>query len=209
MVEPRNAGRGRRRLMLVSALVAIPLAAIAWIVVHGVSARDQPTPVEEVLARGLRHLAIPAAQREAVNPVPWARSQGAIEEGMAHWADHCAQCHGNDGRGQTPMGRNLYPKAPDMTLPATQRLSDGELFAIIKNGVRLSGMPAWGDDSPSSDLQTWNLVHFIRHLPKLTAPELDRMKGMNPVSPGQVQQAAEEEAFLNPEPAAPATRKHH
>lgn len=128
---------------------------------------------------------------------------------MAHWADHCAQCHGNDGRGQTPMGRNLYPKAPDMTLPATQRLSDGELFAIIKNGVRLSGMPAWGDDSPSSDLQTWNLVHFIRHLPKLTAPELDRMKGMNPVSPGQVQQAAEEEAFLNPEPAAPATRKHH
>ncbi len=209
MVGGGKASKSRQGLILALFALGIPVAAVGWIVIHGVSARDQPTPVETVLARALRHLAIPSAQRDAVNPVPWSRNSEAMKEGMAHWADHCAQCHGNDGRGQTDMGRNLFPKAPDMTQKATQSLSDGELFAIIKNGIRLSGMPAWGDNSPSSDLQTWNLVHFIRQLPKLTQAELDQMKSMNPVSPAQSQQAAEEDAFLNPEGATTGAKKHH
>ena len=62
-----------------------------------------------------------------------------IAEGRDHFADHCATCHANDGSGNTEMGRGLYPKAPDMRLPATQNLSDAELFYIIENGVRLTG----------------------------------------------------------------------
>ncbi len=42
------------------------------------------------------------------------------------------------------MGRNMYPPAPDMRLAETQQMTDGELFYIIQNGVRLTGMPAWG-----------------------------------------------------------------
>ena len=61
------------------------------------------------------------------------------------------------------MGRNLYPKAPDMRQSGTQRLSDGELYWIIENGVRLTGMPSWGDGS-GNDQDTWKLVHVVRHM---------------------------------------------
>ena len=71
-------------------------------------------------------------------------TEEAIAEGRAHFADHCASCHANDGSGDTEMGRGLYPRAPDMRLAATQNLEDHELFYIIENGIRLTGMPAWG-----------------------------------------------------------------
>ena len=52
-------------------------------------------------------------------------------------------CHGNDGKGKTTIGQNLYPKTPDMTLPATRNMTDGELYYTIQNGIRLTGMPFW------------------------------------------------------------------
>src|SRR5204863_6298374 len=119
-----------------------------------------------------------------------------LADGRAHWADHCAICHANDGSGQTEMGRNLYPKAPDMRQARTQNLTDGELFAIIKNGIRLTGMPACGDPSGRDDADTWKLVHFVRHLPRLTLKELEQMKAMNPVSPMELKEQKEEGEFL-------------
>jgi len=68
------------------------------------------------------------------------------------------------------MGKNLYPKAPDMRASLTQNLSDGELYSIIQNGIRLTGMPAWGQ-AIDNDKDTWSLVAFIGHLPKVTPEE--------------------------------------
>lgn len=189
-------------LGLLLVLLGLAACCAVWITVHGVSARDQPTAAETVLARALRHAAIPRADRALVNPVPL--SNAVLEEGRMHWADHCALCHGNDGKGNTEIGQNLYPKAPDMTAPATQRLSDGELFSIIKNGVRLTGMPAWGGASHAEDDQTWKLVHFIRHLPHAGADELDRMRTMNPISPMERREAQAEDDFLNGTNAPPS-----
>ncbi|WP_291272303.1 c-type cytochrome [Geothrix sp.] len=182
-------------LGLLLLLVISAVSFIAWIIVHGVSARDQPTAVEALLARSLRHAAIPRSDRALVNPVPF--NEAALEGGRMHWADHCALCHGNDGKGNTEIGRNLFPKAPDMTTSVTQNLSDGELFSIIKNGVRLTGMPAWGASSHAEDDQTWKLVHFIRHLPRTTADELDHMRSMNPTSPMKQRETKAEDDFLN------------
>ena len=67
------------------------------------------------------------------------------------------------------MGRNFYPKAPDMRLPRTQQLSDGEIFYFIENGVRLTGMPGWSTGTPEGEKSSWQLVHFIRRLSALTA----------------------------------------
>jgi mono/diheme cytochrome c family protein len=83
-----------------------------------------------------------------------------------------------------------------MRRPRTQDLTDGELFAIIKNGVRLTGMPAWGDPSGRDDADTWKLVHFIRHLPKITPAEVEQMKEMNPISPAEMKERQAEEEFL-------------
>ena len=101
--------------------------------------------------RLLRSLSI--EQRNAANPVPL--NAEVLKEGRAHFADHCAICHGNDGSGQTPIGKNVYPKSPDLRLADTQSLSDGELFWVIHNGIRFTAMPAWGSGEPEKDLDSW------------------------------------------------------
>lgn len=198
-------------LIVLLALGGFCLLSLGWIVTHGVSARDSPTVLEETMARTLRHLAVPAKDRKRINPVP--PTPEALAEGMAHWADHCASCHGNDGRGDTEIGRNLFPKAPDMTLPKTQGLTDGELFAIIKNGVRLTGMPAWGSPGSAQDPQTWKLVLLMRHLGRMTPKELDQMKAMNPISPMARDAQREADDFLNgidtPESSNPSHNPSH
>lgn len=203
----------RRRLPMACLLVVLGLGGLAalpvgWIVIHGVSARDSPTKLEEIMARTLRHVAIPATLRHQKNPI--SPTSEFVNEGMAHWADHCASCHGNDGRGNTEIGQHLYPKVPDMTLSKTQGLSDGELFAIIKNGVRLTGMPAWGSSGNSGDSQTWELVLFIRHLQGLSPADLDHMKSMNPISPMQQEQQRKEDDFLSggDDPATTTSPQH-
>jgi len=199
-----------RKLVLVAlALIGIGLLTAAYIVTTGVSARPQPSRLEAITARTVRSLAIRARVRGVTNPVQV--SDAVIKEGMEHFADHCAVCHGNDGSGETEMGRGLYPRAPDMRLPVTQNLSDGELFYIIENGVRLTGMPAWSTGTKEGETSSWHLVHFIRHLPKLSEEEIALMESLNPKSPEQVRQDIEAEKFLqggDPEPLAPNTDAH-
>ena len=94
------------------------------------------------------------------------------------------------------MGRNFYPKAPDMTLDDTQSLSDGEIFGIIENGIRLTGMPAWGDGTAESTKASWELVHLVRHFPKITPEELAEMAALNPLSRAEFEQEQTMDAFL-------------
>ena len=112
-------------------------------------------------------------------------------------------CHANDGSGDTELGLGLYPKSPDMRRESTQSLTDGEIFYIIENGVRLTGMPAWGTGTPEGETQTWHLVHFIRHLPTMTAEEVESMKTLNPRSPEEIRQEIEAERFLRGDDPAP------
>ena len=152
----------------------------------GLSAHDEPTRLEAAIARIVRHWAVPSELRDARNPVPL--TPQVLADGRAHFADHCATCHGNDGKGTSGMGAQMYPKTPDMTLDGTQSLSDGELFAIIENGVRLTGMPGFGSGTAQSAQGSWSLVHFIRHLPKLTPAEIAEMQRLNPKSPAEWRQ---------------------
>jgi len=173
--------------MLIAALAlagVIALAAGLWLIRGGISAKATPGRFETALARRARTLAIPRSARDMRNPVPL--TPQILAEGREHFADHCAICHGNDGSGDTEVGRGLYPRAPDMRQPATQSLPDGELFYIIENGVRLTGMPAWASHEGTDD--NWRLVHFIRHLPKLTPAELEEMKTLNPKAPDERQE---------------------
>ena len=173
----------------------------------GFAARDQPSALEARAARAARRLAVPSRAKALENPLP--ATSETLANGRVHWADHCALCHGNDGSGDTEIGRSLYPKAPDMRADATQSLSDGELYYIIQNGIRLSGMPAWGDRAVDDDEGSWSLVAFIRHLPQLAPDELTEMQKLNPKSPDDWREEQEEEEFLRGEPAEGAPRRHH
>jgi mono/diheme cytochrome c family protein len=163
--------------VIVLCLVVIFLLGIgllySWISSRGFSAREQPSRLEVFLARNARRLATPADAHAMTNPV--GRTELAIAEARDHFADHCAICHANDGSGRTQINSGLYPPAPDMRQQATQQLTDGELFYIIRNGVRLTGMPGWGGE----DEENWKLVLFIRHLPKLSQKEIELMKEIN------------------------------
>lgn len=164
-----------RRKIAVGVVLAF-LVSMALLIVaalrHGFSAREEPTRLEAFLARHARKIATPSGARQLRNQ--YASTPEVLAEARDHFAEHCALCHGNDGRGNTVIGRNLYPKAPDMSDHETQRLSDGELYYIISNGVRFTGMPAWGgEDTPD---EMWKLVVFIRHLPRITPEELKAME---------------------------------
>jgi len=180
--------------VLVVLVLGATVGGLALLLRGGISARVEPTGIEAAVAGKLRRVGIPGSFRRLRNPVP--SSNEARGAGRAHFADHCALCHANDGSGQTEMGRNLYPRTPDLRLPETQQLTDGELFYIIENGVRLTGMPAWGDGSEESKRASWHLVTFIRHLPQLTPEEKLEMERLNPKSPEEWRDMQEDEEFL-------------
>jgi mono/diheme cytochrome c family protein len=205
----------RRRTKVIGLVLLLGLAVgvvmLGRTVRSGLSTHEKPPLVEVVLARALRRAAVPSELRGRQNPLP--STPAILAEGRAHFADHCATCHGNDGKGQTAMGPNFYPKVPDMTLPETQSQSDGQLFATIENGIRLTGMPAWGNGTAESAYGSWSLVHFIRHLPRITDEELQQMKSLNPKTRAEWEAEEEERRFLEggepPAAEAPAAHSHH
>jgi mono/diheme cytochrome c family protein len=156
----------------------------------GFSAREQPTWMERTMARNARKIATPADAKNLKSP----REQQTAEmigEADEHFVEHCGMCHGIDGRGDTLIGKNLYPQVPDMSQADTQQLSDGELYYIIYNGIRLTGMPAWGsEDKPEA---IWDLVSLIRRLPKLSPEELQRLQNAAREAGGELAEQAPEE----------------
>ncbi len=147
-----------RLILAVIGLVLLVVIIVGWIEVqNGFSARDNPTALEVFVARKVRMMAIPSDAKN--QKTPYAATAEILTDARRHFADHCATCHGNDGSGNTTVGTNLYPKAPDMRLAATQNLRDGEIYYIIHNGVRLTGMPAWGE-AQAKDEDRWKLVLF-------------------------------------------------
>jgi mono/diheme cytochrome c family protein len=157
-------------LALVGAAAVVGAIGFAW---SGVSARPEPSKLEALVARAARDFLIPAAARRATNPLD--AGPQLLDRAQDHFAEHCAFCHGPDGRGDTEIGRGLNPRASDLTLAGTQALSDGDLFWIIENGVRLTGMPAFGNESAEDDGHAWSLVHWIRRLPELTPEQIEAM----------------------------------
>jgi mono/diheme cytochrome c family protein len=192
--------------LIVAVLVVGGLVAYS-VVSRGLSAHDEPSRVEQILARAMRRWATPESMRSRLNPLP--PTAEVLAEAAAHFADHCASCHANDGSGDTPMGRAMYPKAPDMRTASTQSLTDGELFSIIEHGIRLTGMPGWGNGTPESERESWGLVHFVRRLPKLTPDEIERMEALNPKTPAQWKEEEEARRFLQGDsPPAPQKKGH-
>jgi mono/diheme cytochrome c family protein len=180
--------------ILIAMTFAVGVVVAYSVLRRGFSARDQPSAVEALAARTMRRLAVPGQARSLANPVY--PTDEVFADARAHFADHCATCHANDGSGDTTIGRNLYPKAPDMRLDATQSLTDGELYTVIQDGIRLTGMPAWGKEGDENDEDSWKLVHLIRHLKDLTAEQLKEMERMNPKSPDEIEEEQQEEKFL-------------
>ena len=160
-----------KKILLVLCGGVIAAAIYGAVLIHrGFSTSEEPSALEKIVARSARHVSIPASARDEKNPFKATRE--TLQEARDVYMARCAVCHGNDGSGQSRVGRNLYPKTPDLRLPRTQELSDGEIHAIIQNGVRLTGMPGWGNPHEVQDVDNWKLVLFIRELRQPDAKEI-------------------------------------
>ena len=179
-------------MSLLALVGALTLAGVVLSIRLGFGSREAPPPWEAFVAKRVLRASIPEEARFAQNPFP--PTPEWIKQGMEHFADHCASCHANNGSGQTEMGQHLYPRAPDMRKRGTQHLTDGELYYIIHNGVRFTGMPAWGENG--HDAESWKLVLFLRRLPNLTRQEELEMEKLNPKGPKERAEEQEEENFL-------------
>lgn len=197
-----------RALLLLTVLFAVLGGAIAYSVTRkGLSTHAEPSGVEELIARAMRRWATPQSLRSQVNPVQ--PTPEVLDKALAHYADHCATCHANDGGGDTAIGRGLYPRVPDMRSAPTQSLTDGELFSIIEHGVRLTGMPGWANGTPEGERESWGLVHFIRRLEKLTPEDIERMERLNPKPADRWREEEEARRFLAGEDAKPPSSAPH
>ena len=157
-----------RRTAAVGCVVAgLALAVLAAVGRDEFAADRRPGALETSVAQRMVRLSIPPGRRSAVNPFA---GQDRWHDGHEHFAEHCAVCHGDDGRGASAIGPHMYPPAPDLASPAIQQFSDGELFSIIQHGVSWTGMPAFG--STHSDEETWALVTFVRRVPTLKPSDL-------------------------------------
>ena len=145
------------------------------------------------MATRMRDMAVPARHSKMKNPVKV--TPEVIHEGLAHYADHCAVCHANNGSGDSMLGKGMYPRPPNLAGQETQSMSDGEIYYPIEYGIRLSGMPAFGDGG-DNDIESWKLVAFLRHLPKLTPEEETEMERLNPKGPDEMKEEMDEEKFL-------------
>lgn len=155
---------------LIAVVVLIFAAVVTLLLIgRGFKATSEPSNFEKVLARRVRNYAIPNTERDEKNPLG-VRPE-TLKEAREHFIARCSVCHGSDGRGLTQIGRNLYPRVPDLLSPETQSLTDGELHYIIANGVQLTGMPAWDSLHQETEDDSWKFVLFIRELRPLTEKE--------------------------------------
>jgi mono/diheme cytochrome c family protein len=149
---------------LISKLSSAALLAGAF-VLAGCSAAKKRSTWEARLANMMKDIAIPIQAERVKDPLP--ASPEVIQRGSNDYQMDCALCHGPDGRAETTLGRAMYPPAMDLNSPHVQHWSDGDLFWIIQNGIRLTGMPAWKGILTDDDI--WQIVRFIQSLPQQNA----------------------------------------
>ena len=156
---------GDRSVALKRKLMLGVISAMLGALLQGCAAGKHPSPEETNLANAAKDVTSPLEAGKMKNPLP--ETDEVVSQGQEVFLGSCAQCHGPDARGDTSIGRNMYPPAMDLSSPHVQHWSDAELFWIIQNGVRLTGMPSW--KSSISDNDTWKLARFIHKLPRLGA----------------------------------------
>jgi mono/diheme cytochrome c family protein len=106
--------------------------------------------------------------------------------GTEHFAAHCVVCHGAPGVPKGEVGEGLYPQPPNL-VHSSEHYTPSELFWIVKHGIKMTGMPAWGDHS---DDELWAKVAFIRKLPEMTPEDYAKLVAQVALHGGQHHPAA-------------------
>jgi mono/diheme cytochrome c family protein len=162
---------GRRWRLVAGALLAL-LAVVALAIYAGLYniAADVPhTPPVYWLLETVRDRSVAARARDIVpNDLDDANR---ISKGAGQYAEMCSGCHLAPGMKRTEISRGLYPRAPE--LRRKTNLTPAEQFWVVKHGVKMTGMPAWG--VTHDDDLLWDVIAFVRKLPELTPEQYETL----------------------------------
>lgn len=153
-------------ILALSGLAAILLAGFlfAWSGLYSVAAsRGHWAVTEAILTFGMRNSVKTHAYGTEVPPLD---DKNLLALGAAHFHSGCAYCHGAPDLPASPVAQEMLPSPPDLST-SMREWHERELFWIIKNGIKYTGMPAWA--SQQRDDEIWALVAFLRILPGLDA----------------------------------------
>jgi mono/diheme cytochrome c family protein len=134
---------------------------------YNVAASTPPGKLEQAVARIALDRSIAKRAPEGKSPVT--ASPEVLRQGLAHYRENCVGCHGAPGVDAAEYGEGLNPPAPDLSLPRIQKRPDGELYWIVSNGIRMTGMPAFSPTHKEEEI--WQIVAFVRHLPEMSPDE--------------------------------------
>ena len=153
-------------------ILIVALIVVAATGAYNVSALPPPSKLERKAASYTLDRSI--ARRAPATKNPFAASPDVLRRGLAHYKENCVMCHGAPGVEESEAGMGLNPPAPELTSRGTQKRTDGELFWVVSNGIRMTGMPAFSLTHKPDEI--WHLVAFVRHLPEITADEQKALK---------------------------------
>lgn len=132
------------------------------------SAAEEPSAMEEELAEWALMNSVRRRAPEGDNPL--AGQGAALAEGLDHYKEYCVMCHGAPGVGRAEFAEGFFPPAPlfdeHEAEELTEEFTPGELFWIVDNGIRLTGMPAFGETHDDDEI--WELVLVVQNLNSLT-----------------------------------------
>lgn len=154
-------------IILVGVAAALVLGSGSW----NVAASRAPSRFESRLALYAATRSIEKHASSRTNPTT---GPDAVQAGLIHFKENCVMCHGAPGVPEDELGMGLNPPAPDLTLPQIQKMTDGQIFWVIQNGIRMTGMPAFGPTH--NEREIWTMVAFVRHLPEITSAEQQALK---------------------------------
>ena len=160
-------------MALAVVIVAVVAGVLFWTGAYNTAATVPPSGLEKAVAGAVFKKSVARRAPKATNPFS---GPDAVRAGLAHYREMCVICHGAPGVDASEIGEGLNPPAPDLTLGGVQAKSDGELFWILQQGVRMTGMPAFGPTH--KDPEIWKLVAFLRHLPQITKDEQAALKAV-------------------------------
>ena len=179
-------------------LMAAMIGLVLWTGAYNVAATNPPSKMETKLAEFALDRAI--GRRAPVKTNPFSKPED-VRAGLVHYKSNCVVCHGAPGVDESELAQGLNPPAPDLTVPDMQKMRDGELFWVVSNGIRSTGMPAFSPTHKEDEI--WKIVAFVRHLPEITDEEqkILRAGGEAEEHHHEASQAVEPKAGEQPNPA--------
>lgn len=153
-------------------LVAAGAAAVVYTGSFNTAATVPPGRLEKRIATFALDRSVAKRAPDRKNPLP--ANAETLREGLREYRSHCLVCHGAPGVDPGSIGQGLNPGAPDLSLPRVQARTDGQLFWLTSEGIRMTGMPAFGPTEDEEEI--WHMVAFVRHLPELTDDEVAQLR---------------------------------